>query len=446
MEPHLPLPGRGLAVLALLATPLTATPLLVQGPPGYYASVNPASPSTLRSSLHALIDDHVRVPYTASATDTWDVLNAACEDPTNAGRVLDLYKNAALTKQSGGNNFYNREHTWPNSYGFPVDGGCNYPYTDCHMLFICDIQYNTDRGNAPYRNCSGCQEFTTLANAGVGGGSGGYPGNSNWGSGSTVTNSWEVWSARRGDVARAILYADVRYEGGSHGGTGCAEPDLIVTDTQSLIASSSTGNNLSVAYMGMKTVLLQWHQQDPPDAWERRKNDVVHSFQGNRNPFIDHPEWVVCLFSNSCAVATTYCTAGTTTNGCLPTMNATGNPSIAASSGFTLSTANVEGQKTGLIFYGLTGPNAAVWAPGSTSFLCVKSPTQRLTSQNSGGTANLCNGSFSVDWLNFLSTRPTALGQPFSSGQVVYVQAWLRDPPAPGTTNLSNALQFTTRP
>jgi endonuclease I len=437
----LPRPARALLLVAF-AAPMA----LAQGPSGYYASVNPSSPSTLRSTLHALIDDHVRIPYTASATDTWDVLNSANEDPTNSTRILDLYKNSALSKQSGGNNFYNREHTWPNSYGFPVDGGCNYPYTDCHMLFLCDIQYNTDRGNAPYRNCSGCTEFTTLANAGVGGGSGPYPGNSNWSNGSTATSSWEVWSARRGDVARAILYADVRYEGGSHGGTGCAEPDLIVTDTQSLITNSSSSSNLNVAYMGMKTVLLAWHQQDPPDAWERRKNDVVYSFQGNRNPFIDHPEWVACLFSNSCAVATSYCTAGTTTSGCVPTMSATGNPSLAASSGFTLSTANVEGQKSGLIFYGTSGPNSAVWATGSTSFLCVKSPTQRLPSLNSGGTLNNCNGAFSVDWLNYLSTHPTALGQPFSAGQVVYVQAWLRDPPAPATTNLSNALQFTTRP
>ncbi len=162
---------RGLAALAL-----SATPLLTQAPPGYYGSVNPASAATLRSTLHALIDDHVRIPYTASATDTWDVLNAACEDPTSATRILDLYKNTSLAKQSGGNSFYNREHTWPNSYGFPVDGGCNYPYTDCHMLFLCDIRYDTDRGNAPYRSCSGCQEFTTVANAGVGGGGRSVPG------------------------------------------------------------------------------------------------------------------------------------------------------------------------------------------------------------------------------------------------------------------------------
>jgi hypothetical protein len=141
-----------------------------------------------------------------------------------------------------------------------------------------------------------------------------------------------------------------------------------------------------------------------------------------------------------------YCTAGTTTNGCVPTMSASGTPRVTTTSGFSLSTTNVEGQKSALIFYGISGSKASVWATGSSSFLCVKSPTQRLPAQNSGGTANLCNGSITVDWLNYLSTRPNALGQPFAPGQEVYVQAWLRDPPAPATTNLSNALQFTTRP
>ncbi len=431
----------------LSATLLLVTPLIAQGPPpNYYASVDTTNPTTLRATLHAVIDDHTRIPYTASAVDTWDVLALASENPTNTTRILDVYGNESLAKETGGNNFYNREHTWPNSYGFPVDGGCNYPYTDCHMLFLSDIFYNSERGNAPYRNVTNGAEYTTVANAGLGGGSGVYPGNSNWGNGQGTSNGWETWIGRRGDVARAILYADVRYEGGSHGPSGCAEPDLIVTDSQSLIAGSSTGNNTSVAYMGMKTVLLQWHQQDPPDAWERRRNDVIASFQGNRNPFIDHPEWVSCIFSGSCSVAVAYCTSSTTTNGCVPSLAATGTPSVAASSGFVITASNVEGQRTGLIFYGVNGPKSSVWAVGSTSFLCVKAPTQRMNSFNSGGTNNTCTGALATDWLTYLSTHPNAVGQPFATGTVVNAQAWFRDPPAPGATNLSNGLQFTTRP
>jgi endonuclease I len=42
--------------------------------------------------------------------------------------------------------------------------------------------------------------------------------------------------------------------------------------------------------MGMLSVLVQWHHDDPPDALEMFRNDVVHSFQGNRNPFVDNPD------------------------------------------------------------------------------------------------------------------------------------------------------------
>jgi endonuclease I len=128
-------------------------------------------------------------------------------------------------------------------------------------------------------------------NNGQGGGSGVYPGNSNWFMGTGATGRWETWIGRRGDVARAILYMDVRYEGGTHGITGVAEPDLIVTNDTGLIAAGATGSNESVAYMGLRSVLLEWHLADPPDDMERRRNDVVYSYQGNRNPFIDHPEW-----------------------------------------------------------------------------------------------------------------------------------------------------------
>ncbi len=47
--------------------------------------------------------------------------------------------------------------------------------------------------------------------------------------------------------------------------------------------------------------LLQWHQADPPDAFEQNRNDVIYSYQTNRNPFIDHPEWVEELWGASAA-------------------------------------------------------------------------------------------------------------------------------------------------
>ena len=47
-------------------------------------------------------------------------------------------------------------------------------------------------------------------------------------------------------------------------------------------------------------MLLEWHEQDPVDELEESRNDVIFVFQDNRNPFIDHPEWVSCLFLNEC--------------------------------------------------------------------------------------------------------------------------------------------------
>lgn len=141
-----------------------------------------------------------------------------------------------------------------------------------------------------------------------------------------------------------------------------------------------------------------------------------------------------------------YCTAGTSTNGCVPAIASTGTPSASASSGFTLTVSSVEGQKQGLLFYGISGRAASPWGLSGTSFLCVKSPTQRMGTQQTNGTLNQCDGSLSIDWLNFLATHPTALGAPFSSGTVVQAQGWYRDPPAVKTTNLSGGLEFTLVP
>ena len=287
--------GSVLFLSVLLLAVAFALPAWAQPPTGYYSSVDTSSASNLRATLHPVIDDHTRFPYTASSTDVWDILNLADEDPNNTGRIVDIYKNASYAKISGGTGAYNREHTWPKSYGFPNDGSSNYPYTDCHHLFVSDTGYNAERSNKPFRDCvSGCDEWTTDFTDGRGG-----SGQSNWTSGDFSEGSWETWDGRKGDVARAIFYMDLRYEGGTHGSTGASEPDLRLTDSESLIDGSRTGNNESVAYMGMLTDLLQWHLDDPVDERELYRNEIVYSFQGNRNPFIDHPEWVPCIYQGT---------------------------------------------------------------------------------------------------------------------------------------------------
>lgn len=282
-----------ISCLFLFSVSINAAP-----PAGYYNNVDQSNAQSLRQSLHHIIDDHQRFPYTSSSTDTWDILEAADEDPDNSNNVIDIYRNASFAKQGGGNSYYNREHSWPKSYGFPSDGSSNYAYTDAHHLFISDSGYNSSRSNKPYANCfSACGEKPTLYNNNRGGSSS----QSNWTEGSYAAGSWETWSGRRGDVARALMYMAVRYEGGNHGVTGHNEPDLILTDDRNLIAESNQGSNIAVAYMGLKSVLLQWHQEDPVDDFERRRNDAIYSHQGNRNPFIDHPEYVDCIFEGICS-------------------------------------------------------------------------------------------------------------------------------------------------
>ncbi|MCP4657287.1 MAG: hypothetical protein GY856_17900 [bacterium] len=264
----------------------------------YYAGVDDSDGATLRGALHEIIDDHIRFAYSSSLTDTWDILEQADQDPVDPDYVLTVYKNADYLKEGGGNSYYNREHSWPNTYGFTDNGTDNQPFTDCFHLFISDIAYNSDRGSESFGTCNlACAELGTDVNHGQGGGAGIYPGNSSWSTGSGATGTFEVWHLRRGDLARALLYLDLRYAGGTHGVTGIAEPDLILTDDTGLMQSG----NLSVAYMARLAVLLEWHRLDPVDARDRRRNEVIYSYQGNRNPFIDHPEWVSCVFANDCA-------------------------------------------------------------------------------------------------------------------------------------------------
>ncbi len=294
-------------------TSVTFTVASGGGGTGYYSRVNTSSPSQLRCSLHTIIRGHTAYPYSASTTDTWDILEIADEDPNNSTRILDVYRNRSFAKVSdragtGTGITYNREHTWPNSLGFGSSTGNlglpNAPYTDTHMLYLSDTGYNSDRGNKPYANCtqaSGCIERTTEVNNGSGGGSGTYPGNSNWyRTPDGNSGSFEAWNKRKGDLARAILYMAIRYEGGTHPVNGQAEPDLELTDNRSLIVITSS----SPAYMGLLTDLIAWHQADPPDAAERARNEVIYSFQGNRNPFIDHPEWGTSALFTSAKPAT----------------------------------------------------------------------------------------------------------------------------------------------
>ena len=107
-----------LSVSAFLPFLMLGSPSFAQPPPNYYIDADLTSGTALRASIHEIIDDHKRLPYTSNLTDTWDVLNRADQDPSNSLHVVTIYKDASYQKIEGGRGSYNREHLWPKSYGF----------------------------------------------------------------------------------------------------------------------------------------------------------------------------------------------------------------------------------------------------------------------------------------------------------------------------------------
>ncbi len=88
------------------------TNAIVDRPPGSYDAVDATNATTLRATLHPVIDDHTRFPYTSTATDTWNILEAADEDPNNPANILDVYMNASYVKVGAA--------TWPERYSTSI--------------------------------------------------------------------------------------------------------------------------------------------------------------------------------------------------------------------------------------------------------------------------------------------------------------------------------------
>ena len=141
-----------------------------------------------------------------------------------------------------------------------------------------------------------------------------------------------------------------------------------------------------------------------------------------------------------------HCSAGTSSIGCRAHISAVGTPSASSPSGFVLGLSGVDGQRMATVFYGITGATWVPWTAGTTSVRCVRAPFQRTHAQSSAGTAGQCDGSIALDWLAYLAAQPGALGAPAQPGLVVNAQGWIRDPTAPGATQLSDAVQFVVEP
>ena len=234
-----------------------------QIPDGYYDSAEDLNGEELKAALYNIIKGHTDYPYTDATTDTWDILKESDRDPDNSDNVILIYTgesvNAAQEYNSGSG--WNREHVWAKSHGFPDDW--QDAYRDAHHLRPCDISVNSARGTKDFDNGGTQHSEATEC----------Y----------TDADSWEPRPIEKGDVARMMFYMATRYEGESN------DPDLELVDY--------TGTSTYTPVFGKLSTLIQWNEEDPVDDFERNRNEVVYSYQGNRNPFIDHPEFVNAIYN-----------------------------------------------------------------------------------------------------------------------------------------------------
>ncbi|MEV4280145.1 endonuclease [Actinoplanes xinjiangensis] len=237
----------------------TASPTASSTTGTYYAAALGKSGPSLRSALHTITSTGVTK---LSYDGVWEALKVTDQDPSNPSNVRLFYSGISRSKtlNGGSSGNWNREHVWPQSHGnFGTSAG---PGTDLHHLRPEDVTVNALRGNLDFDN----------GGSAVSGASGNY----------ADSDSWEPRTAVKGDVARMLFYMAVRYEGDD--------------SFANLEVNNVTGNG-SVPYTGKLSTLIAWHQADPPDSAEKSRNQLIYStYQRNRNPFIDHPEWVASIF------------------------------------------------------------------------------------------------------------------------------------------------------
>lgn len=229
-------------------------------PAGYYDTATATSSALLRQQLHNIIDNHIMRSY-GDARQALAILDV---DPNNVNNLIAIYDGTSLPKIWDAGVTWNREHTWPRSRGVGTSGPDN---SDLHMLRPAAAATNGSRGNDPYGTEAGYFDP----------GAHGYN--------------------DRGQISRTMFYAAVRYDG----------TDAYTTNL-TLVDFFPSGNQ-----MALLSELLEWHFAYPPDQRERRRNELIWDTnpqdwydpvvnttpisygQGNRNPFVDHPEyaWVI---------------------------------------------------------------------------------------------------------------------------------------------------------
>ncbi|WP_290614021.1 endonuclease [Arsukibacterium sp. UBA3155] len=253
----------------------------------YYAEANGLTGYDLKTALHNIIKSHTAQGYSA----IWGFYNVYELDNyyENDGSILDIYSEkpsatdsyvyAASVNQCGSYNSeadcYNREHSFPRSWF----GGAVEPMnSDIHHIFATDGFVNAKRSSYPYGEVGSASFVSTngskLGSAAAGSGYSGVV--------------FEPVDEFKGDVARAYFYIATRYQ-----------DQLASWQTNSTEANAAlNGSTTQVFENWLLQRLKQWHQQDPVSQKERDRNDAAYQYQGNRNPFVDHPQFVTEIWGN----------------------------------------------------------------------------------------------------------------------------------------------------
>ena len=268
-----------------------------QAPANYYNGTSELNGYELKSKLHDIV---------SSKTITWhygDLPNFYGQtdldqyydyDSSNTTYLVDMYSNNPtgttayhytkdnLISSAGAEGLgYNREHMMPQS-----SFNSNYPmYSDLFFVIPTDARINQLRSNYPY-GIAGTTNYYTFTNGSK------ISKNATPNSGYTG-RVYEPHPEFKGDIARSLLYYVVRYEGklnsfNFYNGTSPAN------DTSPL-----DGTEEKAYEDWFLALLLQWHNNDPVSQKEIDRNNIVYGIQKNRNPFIDHPEWVNSIWSQS---------------------------------------------------------------------------------------------------------------------------------------------------
>jgi len=239
--------------------------ILLLGQSDYYQNIDP-SKSTFIQDLQTLIrNNYTKIPY-----DQYQTTILADYESSDAGdgkrKVTCVYSGEVyLYTPPFSWGYFSREHTWCHSWMPTYSSKTGNEYSDQHHLF----PTNQNKANG-VRNNHPLGKVITITSSYLG---------CKYGKNENDKPVFEPREEHKGDAARALLYMSLMYNGVNN------------KNWTFNYLNSTTLPNLGEDTQSV-AILLQWHKQDPPDSWEIGRNDYIQSIQGNRNPFVDHPEWV----------------------------------------------------------------------------------------------------------------------------------------------------------